>query len=103
MCRAGVAERVRATIRRLNSQKIKSPAHGLPHCNGAERTVRLPQGHEDIPASAAWPSLGQVTQDGLAHFVLQRIALVPATFSALNVYCLLAPINVAQAQSRNLA
>ncbi len=87
----------------LNMQKLEATAYNLPHGNSRKRAVRLAEGHKNISASAARPSLGEIAQDRLAHFILQRESLIPTSLCTLYAKRFLAPVKIAEPQANNLA
>src|SRR5579859_9917 len=101
--RASVAQCVGAAALGLDSKLPEAAADDLPKSRRTERTIGLAEGHKDISAGAARPSLGQIAQDGFAYFVLQRVSLIPASLGSFDGKRFFAPVKIREPQTRDLA
>src|SRR5262245_23758757 len=93
---------MRPKVLEPNVQLAQPPADNLPECRPTHRCEWCFQGQEDLTIWRARPHLFQVSQDGLAYGMRERVRLCPSRFWSDEVDHLLFPVKIFQPKSDDL-
>ena len=100
--RAGVTERMRSSMLRLNAKPLYLFADDSSHGASVEGAIRKLQREKNTSAGAVWAPVAKIVEDRFAHLILNRELLDAASFGPADAESFVPPIKVAQAKARDL-